>query len=68
MQKNNARFVHILLEPGCEETRTLCGMQVPALWGGIGLNTEEVVELSDDRAHVTCEFCRAKSGRLTAAA
>lgn len=66
--KSNARLVHMLLEPGYKETATLCGIRVPALWHDIGLDRAEIVEFSDDRALITCEFCRAKSGRLLAAA
>lgn len=54
----NQRLVHMLVGRGYAETKTLCGMRVPALWDDVGLDTGKLAEFSADVADVTCESCR----------
>jgi hypothetical protein len=55
---------HVLLEDTLGETKTLCGLRVPAWWDDLHMDTWQNVNFSADGRGVTCRFCRAKSKRV----
>jgi hypothetical protein len=63
-RRNSMPETHVLLEETLDETKTLCGLRVPALWDDLHLDTWQAVNFSADGRGVTCRFCRAKVKRI----
>ena len=63
-RRNGMTVTHVLLEDTLGETKTLCGLRVPAWWDDLHMDTWQNVNFSADGRGVTCRFCRAKSKRV----